>query len=69
VLNIPFKGAVNNATLNIMDITGKVINSQRVSTSMGKLVVNVDGIAPGAYTFSLQQADGRNSTFKVVVSR
>jgi hypothetical protein len=69
VLNIPFKGAVNNATLNIMDIAGKVINSQRVSTSMGKLVVNVDGIAPGAYTFSLQQAAGHNSTFKVVVSR
>ncbi len=69
VLNIPFTSTVNNATLNIMDITGKVINSQRVSTSMGKLVVNVDGIAPGAYTFSLQQADGHTSTFKVVVSR
>ncbi len=68
VLNIPFNGLVNDATLNIMDITGKVINSQRVSTSMGKLVVNVNGIAPGAYTFSLQQAD-RTSTFKVVVSR
>lgn len=68
-LHIPFKRAVKNAQLRIVNPAGQTISTQQVSTEMGQLVVDVKGIAPGTYTFDLTQLDGTRSTFRVVVAR
>ena len=68
-LRIPLSSVRGAADLRIMDLAGKLVSAQRVVATGSQLIVNVEGIAPGTYTFDVQPENGANSTFKVVISR
>lgn len=58
----------SEATLNIADVSGKVIAKQQVSLGIGvqRVAVNVEKLSPGLYFVSLHQA-GRVHTEKLVI--
>ncbi len=68
-LRIPLRSFTGAADLRILDLAGKVVSAQRVTATGSHLLVNVAGIAPGTYNFSVTPENGQQSTFKVVVSR
>src|SRR5690606_8300490 len=70
MLNVPVRKGVNGAvTVEVLDLTGKVVLSENKTIGEGPLKINVASIANGAYMFSLTFADGSKDTFKVSVNR
>lgn len=67
-IKIPLKGMNGTASLKIVDLEGREVNSQTVKVA-GDMTVNVAGISNGNYVFNLKFEDGRNTTFKVVISK
>lgn len=67
-IRIPLKGMNGTAQLKIMDLNGKVVNAQTVKVA-GEVTVNVTGISTGNYVFNMLFEDGRNTTFKVVITK
>lgn len=68
-LTIPLNGVDGTGTLNIVDLSGKLISTQQVNLSASKLLVDVSSIANGMYVFNLKLENGKSSTFNVVVSK
>jgi len=70
MLNVPVRKGVKGAvTVEVLDLTGKVVLSENKTIGEGPLKINVASIANGAYLFSLTFADGSKDTFKVSVNR
>lgn len=70
MLNVPVRKGVKGAvTVEVLDLTGKVVLSENKTIGEGPLKINVASIANGAYMFSLTFADGSKDTFKVSVNR
>lgn len=69
ILTIPLNGLAGFGTLNIIDLSGKIILSEQVNLSDSKLKVDVSNIAAGMYVFNLNLDNGKTSTFNVVVSK
>ena len=67
-LRIPFRGLQGQCDLQVLNAAGEVVSAQRVSSSGNQLVVNVAGIAPGAYSFRVSQGNAAPTTFKVVIA-
>ncbi len=63
------KGVAGNVTVNIYDLAGKLVISEKQTIGNEPLRVNVASIANGAYVFNLTFADGSTDTFKVSVNR
>ncbi|MCL4857175.1 MAG: T9SS type A sorting domain-containing protein, partial [Flavobacteriales bacterium] len=70
MLNVPVRKGVKGAvTVEVLDLTGKVVLSENKTIGEGPLKINVASIANGAYLFNLTFADGSKDTFKVSVNR
>lgn len=67
-VKIPLKGMNGTAQLKIVDLNGKVVSTQSVKVA-GEVTVNVKGIATGNYVFNMTFDNGRNTTFKVAVTK
>jgi len=61
--------ASGKATLNVTDLSGRLVNAEEVSIANGQFTTNVSAFKAGTYVFSLTYADGTNSQFKVVVTK
>jgi hypothetical protein len=68
-IKIPLKGYNGTAQLRIMDLKGTVVNTQTVKVASQDLTVNVTGLTTGNYIFNMLFEDGRNTTFKVVITK
>lgn len=70
MLNVPVRKDVKGAvTVEVLDLTGKVVLSENKTIGEGPLKINVASIANGAYLFNLTFADGSKDTFKASVNR
>jgi hypothetical protein len=70
LVQIPLNGVTGDAQLDIMDLDGKVVATQRVA--MGNdhtLVADVTSVANGTYMFKLTLDGGSTTSFRVVVSK
>lgn len=68
MVTIPLNGFIGNGTVNIMDLTGKIISSKTVNAN-NLISVDVTDIANGNYIFDLKLQDGRSSKFNIVISK
>lgn len=69
-ISIPLNGFNGEAQINISDITGKVISTQKVNTTENNtILVNVSDFSNGVYVFNIKGANGTTSVFNVVVSK
>lgn len=67
-VKIPLKGMNGTAQLQIMDMEGKVVNTQTVKVA-GDVTVRVNTISSGNYLFKMLFEDGRNTSFKVAITK
>ena len=68
MVTIPLNGFVGNGTVNIMDVTGKIISSKTVNAN-NLISIDVSDIANGNYIFDLELQDGRSTKFNIVISK
>jgi hypothetical protein len=69
-IRIPMAGQTGAATLDIYDLAGARVGSQRVNaTGQEHIVVALNGISNGTYVFDLRFDNGRQANFRVVLSR
>ena len=68
MVTIPLNGFVGNGTVNIMDVTGKIISSKTVNAN-NLISIDVSDIANGNYIFDLKLQDGRSTKFNIVISK
>ena len=68
MVTIPLNGFIGNGTVNIMDLTGKIISSKTVNAN-NLISIDVTDIANGNYIFDLQLQDGRSTKFNIVISK
>lgn len=70
MLTIPFSNKEGNATINITDVTGKIVSSQNVNlTGVNTLQLDVTSIETGMYVFNVTYENGTTSTFNVVINK
>lgn len=70
MLTIPFANKEGNATINIVDVTGKVISTQIANlTGVNTLQIDVTDISSGMYVFNVTYENGTTSTFNVVINK
>ena len=55
-------------TSNILDITGKLVQSLNVNVN-NMITVDVSALSNGTYTFNLMIEDGKSSKFNVVINK
>jgi hypothetical protein len=68
-ITIPFNGINSSATLNIVDVTGKIIAVKNINNTNGNINVDVSDIANGNYVFNLLFANGESSRFNIVITK
>ncbi|RPG78887.1 MAG: T9SS C-terminal target domain-containing protein [Crocinitomicaceae bacterium TMED135] len=68
VVTIPLKGYSGKGSLNIMDVTGKIISTSTVNVN-NLMTVDVTKISNGNYIFDLNLEDGRSTKFNIVISK
>lgn len=61
--------ATGDATLNVTDLSGRVVSTQNVKIVNGQFVANVSEFKSGTYVFNLSYSNGTSSQFKVVVTK
>lgn len=69
VLNIPLVNLDGNATLQIVDVTGRSVKNEKVSINGSMLSVDVTTIPNGTYLFNMNFENGKSSTFRVVINK
>ena len=67
-INVPLNGVVGNGTLNILDLTGKLVSTMNINVN-NTLTVDVSTLSNGTYTFNLMIEDGKSSRFNVVINK
>ena len=67
-INIPLNGVQGNGSINILDITGKLVQSLNVNVN-NMITVDVSELSNGTYTFNLVLEDGKSSKFNVVINK
>ena len=67
-INIPLSGVQGNGNINILDITGKLVQSLNVNVN-NMITVDVSELSNGTYTFNLVLEDGKSSKFNVVINK
>ncbi|MDC3133371.1 T9SS type A sorting domain-containing protein [Bacteroidota bacterium] len=68
VVTIPLKGYSGKGSLNIMDVTGKIISTSNVNVN-NLMTVDVTNISNGNYIFDLNLENGRSTKFNIVISK
>jgi hypothetical protein len=68
MVTVPLNGFVGNGTVNIMDVTGKIISTKTVNAN-NLISIDVSDIANGNYIFDLKLQDGRSTKFNIVISK
>ncbi|GAB5417173.1 MAG: hypothetical protein Crog4KO_20390 [Crocinitomicaceae bacterium] len=58
--------ASGDATLEIIDVTGKVVFNAPVTLENGQATVNINAFDAGVYVFNLTTEEGQKATFNVV---
>ncbi|MGB0882947.1 MAG: PA domain-containing protein [Vicingaceae bacterium] len=70
IISIPVGKLEGDAVLEVTDITGKVVRTQKVSFATNDVLkVDVSDISNGTYIFKLALANGSVNTFKVSVNK
>ena len=70
MLTIPFANKEGNATINIIDVTGKTVLVKQVNlTGINTLKLDVTSIESGMYVFNVAYENGTTSTFNVVINK
>ena len=67
-INVPLNGVSGNGILNILDLTGKLVSTMKISVN-NTLTVDVSAISNGTYNFNLMLEDGKSSRFNVVINK
>ena len=67
-INVPLSGVIENGTLNILDLTGKLVSTMNVNVN-NTLTIDVSELSNGTYTFNLMIEDGKSSRFNVVINK
>ncbi|MES2512666.1 MAG: T9SS type A sorting domain-containing protein [Bacteroidota bacterium] len=57
---------VNSAIFTVTDVTGRIVSSEKVSSSVGKHAISLGAYAAGVYYYSLN-VDGKISTKKMII--
>ena len=69
-VEVPMVDVTGLTTVQIFDVTGKLLSSQTVNTVVGSnLRVDVSNLEAGLYTFGLRYESGNVSNFNVVISK
>jgi hypothetical protein len=68
MVTIPLDGFVGNGTVNILDVTGKIISSKTVNAN-NLISIDVSDVTNGNYIFDLKLQDGRSTKFNIVISK
>lgn len=70
VLRIPLKGMSGAATLQVFDLSGALVMTDKVSLGGDQtLTVDLQHLANGTYMFRMEFANGQRSDFRVVVTK
>ncbi len=69
VINIPMKGINGLVNMDIMDMNGRLVKTIRANVAGETLQIDVTDISNGNYNFRMTTADGKVTTFKVVVNK
>ncbi len=69
IITVPFGSVTGKATINIIDVTGRVVSTQVINLTGGNVNINVTDLESGLYNFNVVYADGTKADFKVVVSK
>jgi len=70
MLTIPFANKEGNATINVFDVTGKlVLTANENLTAVNTLKLDVTSIEAGMYVFNVTYENGTTSTFNVVINK
>lgn len=68
-IQIPMNDITGLTTVQIFDITGKLVSSQSQSSTGNLLKVDVSNLEAGMYTFGLRYENGDVSNFNVVIAK
>jgi len=69
-IQIPLKNVTGLTSIQIFDVSGKLVDTQTVSVTNGEILrVNVSNLDRGIYTFGLRYENGNVSNFNVVISK
>lgn len=67
-LRIPINGLTGNAHLQVYDASGSRVRAMNIALSGNdQMVMDMEGLSNGTYQFHLEFADGKRSTFQVVL--
>ncbi len=66
VVNIPMNAVSGDATLDVIDATGRVVRSQNLTGNRSLVTLNVEGLNNGLYSARLRNGTGTATTFEVV---
>lgn len=70
VLRIPLKGMSGAATLQVFDLSGALVMTDKIALGGDQtLTMDLQGLANGTYMFRMQFANGQRSDFRVVVTK
>lgn len=65
-IHINFDMAIQNATISLTDISGKVLRKEHITDDTKEHQLNISGIAPGAYILSIK-TDTYNKAEKILI--
>ncbi|MEO9257446.1 MAG: PA domain-containing protein [Crocinitomicaceae bacterium] len=68
-ISIPVNNLKGDATLTIVDLSGKVIRNEKVNLDGSMLKVDVSALASGSYVFNMNFENGKTAQFRVAVNK
>lgn len=68
-INIPVNGMTGKASLQIVDLAGKVVRNQQFELNGSVLKVDVSTIAAGSYIFNMNFENGKTAHIRVAVRK
>ncbi|MDG1915699.1 MAG: T9SS type A sorting domain-containing protein [Crocinitomix sp.] len=69
IVHIPMNVVEGNIAMTIVDVNGKVIDTQNVTMTNNRLDVDVTAFAAGMYVINLAYADGTTGSVNVMVTK
>jgi hypothetical protein len=68
LVTIPLNGYKGKGTINILDVTGKVVTTKTVNVN-NLVSVDVSEISNGNYIFDLNLEDGRSAKLNIIINK
>jgi len=69
IITVPFGNKTGNATINIIDVTGRIVATQIINLTGGNIIIDVTELESGMYTFNVNYADGSEGKFNIVIAK